>query len=149
MRAIDIMTPNPRTLSPTDTIQRAAQLMKELDVGAVPVVAGASSRTLQGIITDRDIAMRCSAEGHSPQCLIRDHMSAAPLQTVDPDVDVDKVIDRMERAQIRRIPVVSQDGMLLGIIAQADIARRYGYQHPLEVEGLLERVSAASRSIIA
>lgn len=142
MRASEIMTPNPRTASPTDTVRHAAQVMKDVGIGAVPIVAGGSSRTLRGIITDRDIAMRCTAEGHAPHCLIRDHMTEAPLATVGPDDDVDEVIDRMERELVRRIPVVSDDGTLLGIIAQADIAKKYGRHHPREVEELLERVSA-------
>lgn len=143
MRASDIMTPGPRTAGPTDTVRRASEIMRELKVGAVPIVVGESSPTLLGIITDRDIAMRCTAEGHAPQCLIRDHMTKAPLEVVTPDEDVDEVIDKMERAQVRRIPVVSKAGRLLGIIAQADVAKKYGRQHPREVEELLARISAS------
>jgi CBS domain-containing protein len=141
MRARDIMTANPRAVNPTDTVRMAAAIIREIGVGALPVVASSSNKTLRGIITDRDIATRCTAEGHSPHCLVRDHMTAAPLQTVEPDEDIEDVIDKMERAQVRRIPVVSTDGMLVGIIAQADIAKTYGHQHPQEVEELLARVS--------
>lgn len=144
MKAIDIMTANPRAAMPTETVRRALEIMRELNVGAVPIVEGASNRKLLGIITDRDIAMRCTAEGHAPHCLISDHMTAAPLKTVDPDDDVERVIEKMERAQVRRIPVVTNDGELMGIIAQADVAARYGRQHPREIEELLERVSAPS-----
>jgi CBS domain-containing protein len=144
MKARDIMTANPRTLAPTETIRHAAAVMRELNVGAVPIVDGASSPKLRGIITDRDIATRCAAEGHAPHCLIRDHMTAAPLQTAFLDDDVEDVIETMERAQVRRIPVVTKEGELLGIIAQADVASRYGQQHPREVEELLVRMSAPS-----
>lgn len=142
MRASDIMTANPRTATPIDTVRRAAGIMRELNVGAVPVVEGASSQMLRGIITDRDIAMRCTAQGHAPHCSVRDHMTSAPLKTVGPDDDVEHVIEVMERAQVRRIPVVNRSGELLGIIAQADVATRFGQQHPREVEELLERVSS-------
>ena len=144
MKARDIMTANPRTALPTETIRRAAHLMRELDVGAIPIVTNGSAKVLRGIITDRDIAMRCTSEGHSPHCLIRDHMTTAPMQTVAPDDDVDDVIEKMERAQVRRILVVSNDGELLGLIAQADVAAKYGRLHSHEVEELLSRVSAPS-----
>lgn len=142
MKASEIMTANPRTTTPTETVRRAAAIMRNLSIGAVPIVESASGRKLRGIITDRDIAMRCTAEGHTPDCLIREHMTAAPLRTVGPEEDVEEVIETMERAQVRRIPVVTKDGDLVGIIAQADVAARYGRQHPREVEELLERVSA-------
>jgi CBS domain-containing protein len=71
-------------------------------------------------------------------------MTPLPLQTVRPEEDVHEVIEKMERAQVRRIPVVNAQGELLGIIAQADVANRLGPSEPREVEQLLERVSAPS-----
>jgi CBS domain-containing protein len=100
------------------------------------------AKMLRGIITDRDITIRCTAEGHAPTCSVRDHMTSLPLQTVGPDEEVHQVMERMERAQVRRIPVVTKEGMLLGIIAQADLATRVGPTEPRDVEEFLERISA-------
>ena len=144
MKAREIMTPGPVTAIPGDSVRRAADIMRELNVGAVPVVEDAHSNLLRGIITDRDIVIRCTAEGHSPGCPVRNHMTAIPLQTVLPDDDAHEAIQKMERFQVRRIPVVTAGGELRGIIAQADVAMKLGPQEPREIEELLERVSAPS-----
>jgi CBS domain-containing protein len=143
MKAWEIMTADPVAVMPGDSVRHAAGIMRRLNVGAVPVVDGAATRVLRGIITDRDITIRCTAEGHAPSCPVRDHMTTLPLQTVKPEDDVHTVLDRMERAQVRRIPVV-KDGILVGVIAQADIATKVGPKEPREVEVLLERMSAAA-----
>lgn len=147
MKAHDIMTADPFSVTPVDSVRRAADIMRELNVGAVPVVEDTDSPLLLGIITDRDITVRCVAEGHEPSCLVRTHMTALPLQTVGPQADVSEVIDRMEQAQVRRIPVVNPDGVLLGIIAQADVAMKVGPRHPSIVEELLERISSAGADV--
>jgi len=144
MKAREIMTASPMTVTPVDSVRRAADVMRELNVGAVPVVEDRVSNMLRGIITDRDIAVRCTAEAHTPNCFIKDHMTAMPLQTVHPDEDVSRVIEKMERGQVRRLPVITPDGVLVGIIAQADLATKLGPTQPREIEELLERVSAAS-----
>jgi CBS domain-containing protein len=144
MKARDIMTADPFTVTPTDSVRRTADIMRELSVGAVPVVEDPDAPVLRGIITDRDITIRCTAEGHSPFCPVGDHMTPMPLQTVEPDTDVTAVIERMERAQVRRLPVVAADGTLLGIIAQADLATKLGPREPRLIEELLERISATS-----
>jgi CBS domain-containing protein len=99
---------------------------------------------LVGILTDRDMAIRCVAHAHSSSCLVRDHMSTGPLQTVHPDADVAEVLEKMEHVQVRRIPVVSDDGALLGMIAQADLATKLGPTEPLRVEEVLARISSPS-----
>lgn len=132
------------TVTPGDTVRRAADVMRELNVGAVPVVEDRVTRMLRGIITDRDITIRCTAEAHASTCLVKDHMTAMPLQTIHPDDDVTRVIEKMERGQVRRLPVITPDGVLVGIIAQADLATKVGPTQPRQVEELLERVSAPS-----
>jgi CBS domain-containing protein len=144
MNARDIMTAEPFCVTPTDTVRRAADVMRELDVGAVPVVDDILNPVIRGIITDRDITVRCVAEGHAPTCLVRDHMTAAPLQVVRPEADVAEVIQTMEEAQVRRVPVVKADGTLAGIIAQADVATKLGPKYPGTIEELLERISSTS-----
>ncbi len=144
MKAREIMTGAPMTVTPGDTVRRAADVMRELNVGAVPVVEDRVTRMLRGIITDRDITIRCTAEAHASTCLVKDHMTAMPLQTIHPDDDVTRVIEKMERGQVRRLPVITPDGVLVGIIAQADLATKVGPTQPRQVEELLERVSAPS-----
>jgi CBS domain-containing protein len=144
MNARDIMTADPFCVTPADTVRRAADVMRELDVGAVPVVDEILNPVLRGIITDRDITVRCVAEGHAPTCQVGDHMTPMPLQAVPPETDVADVIRLMETAQVRRIPVVNPDGTLAGIIAQADLALKLGPRYPGTIEELLERISAAS-----
>lgn len=141
MKARDLMTSDPFTVTPDEPISRAAEIMHDLDVGFVPVVDGTSARHLLGVITDRDITVRCVAKKHGVSCAVRDHMTSEHLDTVRPDDDASTVISLMQRDQVRRIPVVSDDNHLEGIIAQADLAAKLGPREPLQVEGVLERVS--------
>ena len=121
MKARDIMTKNPTSVTPETSVREAAQLMKDRDVGILPVVESAGSRKLLGVVTDRDIALRHVAEGHSsPDCPVREAMSEG-VKTAKPDDDVQDVMDVMGREQIRRIPIVDDRGELVGIVAQADI----------------------------
>jgi len=147
MRAREIMTSNPSGVAPTDRVSRAAEIMRDLRVGCVPVVQTPDIPVLLGLITDRDIAVRCMAEGHGSTCDVNAHMTRAPLQTVRADADISEVIEKMERAQVRRIPVVGDGGVLLGIIAQADLAMKLGPKEPLKVEEVLERVSAPALAV--
>jgi CBS domain-containing protein len=116
--------------------------MRDLEVGIVPVVDDPGTMRLQGVITDRDIAVRCVALKHDPVCRVRDHMTSGDIDTVRADADVEEVIAKMERDRVRRIPVLDATGRLTGIIAQADLAVKLGPKEPLEVEHMLERVSA-------
>lgn len=141
MQARDIMTPEPVFLTPRDSIAKAAEIMRDYDVGIVPVVDSRETMRLQGVITDRDIAVRCVAENHSPGCAIADHMTTSNLDSVQPDMNVEQVIVRMEKDRIRRIPVVDDRNRLLGIIAQADLATKVGPSDPMLVEELLAQVS--------
>jgi CBS domain-containing protein len=121
MKARDIMTKNPSTVSPDTKLQEAARMMKDQNVGILPVVEAAGSTTLVGVITDRDIAVRCVAEGHdSSKCPVREAMSTG-VATAREDDDVNNVMDLMGREQVRRIPIVDERGALVGIVAQADI----------------------------
>ena len=121
MKARDIMTPNPQVVTASDSISRAAEIMRDSDVGVVPVVDDAGSMRLAGVVTDRDIAVRVVAEGRDRSTHVRDVMSAG-LATVGPDDDLDRVTEVMKAQQVRRVPVCEGD-RLVGIIAQADVAR--------------------------
>lgn len=140
MRARDIMTPNPSVVTPDEPIARAAQIMRDSGIGMVPVVDDVSNLNLQGVLTDRDIVIRCVAERHGSTCTVADHMTFEHVDTVQLDDDIHDVVATMEREQVRRIPVT--DGTrLAGIIAQADVARKMGPSEPHLVNDLVERVS--------
>lgn len=121
MKARDIMTANPRVVTSDDSISRVAEIMRDSDVGVVPVVEDSSTMRLAGIVTDRDIAVRIVAEGRDGNVNVREIMSSG-LATVRPDDDVNQVTELMKREQVRRIPVCEGE-RLVGIIAQADVAR--------------------------
>lgn len=141
MLARDAMTANPVVVTPDETIARAAEIMRDFDVGVVPVVADRQSLRLVGMLTDRDVAVRCLAAHHTGTCRVRDHMTTGTLVTADPGDSLEVLVARMERAQVRRVPVLQPDGRLLGIVAQADVAMRLGPESPAAVEELLERIS--------
>jgi CBS domain-containing protein len=122
MKAQDIMSKNPATVTPTTRVRQAALLMKKEDVGVVPVVEeGTGGKKLVGMLTDRDIAIRLVADGkNADECEVRDVMSANP-KTARADDDVSRVMDLMGREQVRRVPIVDDRGSLVGIVAQADV----------------------------
>jgi CBS domain-containing protein len=124
MKARDIMTANPQVVTASDSISRAAEIMRDTDVGIVPVVEDSGSMRLAGVVTDRDIAVRIVAEGRDGNVNVREIMSSG-LATVRPDDDLNRVTELMKREQVRRVPVVEGD-RLVGIIAQADVAREGG-----------------------
>lgn len=146
MKARDIMTSDPCVVTQREPVWRAAEIMRDLDIGIVPVVDDSSSMRLLGVITDRDIAVRCVAKKHGSSCTVGDHMTSGHLDTAHPDDDIDTVINLMERDQVRRIPVVSDGDHLVGVIAQADLATKLGPAEPLKIEEVLERVSAPHRT---
>lgn len=139
MKARDLMTSNPEVVTPDDPVTRAAQIMRDNDVGIVPVVDDRSGMRLQGLITDRDIAIRHVAEDCRQECTVRDHMTRDKIDAVAPDTDLDEIIEVMERDQVRRVPVLDEDYRLVGIIAQADIATRGAKEK--EIGELVERIS--------
>jgi CBS domain-containing protein len=134
------MTPEPQVMTADQLVSEAARIMRDFNVGSVPIVDDRAHMHPRGIITDRDLVVRCMAERHGRDCAVGDHMSSAGLATIDRDADVAEVIQAMERHQVRRL-MVTEEGRLVGIIAQADVALREGPLEPLVVEHLLERIS--------
>ena len=122
MKAHEIMTSNPEVVTPQDPISRAAQIMRDKDVGLVPVVRDRAGMMLEGVITDRGVAVRHVADRHTQDCNVASHMSHDNISAVVESDDVQTVMATMERAEVRRVPVTDKSGKLLGIIAQADIA---------------------------
>jgi CBS domain-containing protein len=116
----ELMTTNPRSLVSGSNVIEAARLMRDEDVGIVPIVEG---EKLIGTVTDRDIAIRVVAEGKSPESTTVGEIASRELVTIDPQQELDEALRLMARHQVRRLPVVEEDGKLVGIVAQADIAR--------------------------
>jgi CBS domain-containing protein len=114
----EAMTPGVRTVNPAQSLTDAAEVMKEEDVGSVPVVEEAR---LTGILTDRDIVTRAVAERRDPQAVKVDEVASRELVTVEPEQDLDEALALMARHQVRRLPVV-EEGRLVGMLAQADVA---------------------------
>jgi CBS domain-containing protein len=147
MLAHEIMTRNPTVVTPEESISRVASIMRDLDIGIVPVVASRSTNMLEGVITDRDIVVRCVAMQHEPSCRVGDHMTADHIDTVLPTTDVDEVIRLMEEDRVRRIVVVDDMKEVVGIIAQADLALKLGPKQPRVVEEVLERISEPAHAM--
>lgn len=124
MKIQEIMTRNPSCVTADASVRDAAQIMRREDVGIVPVVEAAGDRKLIGLVTDRDIAIRCIADGKDGTCRVRDVMSADDLATCSADDDVDDVMDAMSKEKVRRIPIVDERGSLVGIVSQADVVRK-------------------------
>jgi CBS domain-containing protein len=121
MNIRDVMTPNPRTVSPDDSIQRAACVMRDEDTGVVPVVD--NGRTV-GVVTDRDIVIRAVASGGELNGPIRDIVSSNVV-SVGPDMSTREAAELMSEHQIRRLPVVENE-RLVGIVSIGDLAVKEG-----------------------
>ena len=124
MTCKDVMTDNPECCVPSDAVSRAAEIMMYEDVGPVPVVRDRSSRTLVGLITDRDIAVKVVAAGMDPRLTNVGDVMSKDLVTCRVTDDYSNALHAMARHQVRRIPILNDDGSLAGIISQADIARQ-------------------------
>lgn len=115
----EVMTPDPRTVEPSTTIVEAARAMRDEDVGPMPIVENGQC---VGIVTDRDIVLRVVAEGRNANTTTVGEIASRELITVDPEQTLDEAARLMAQHQIRRLPVCEEDGKLVGIVAQADLA---------------------------
>ena len=118
--ARDVMTPDPACCSPTTPLDAVAVLMVHNNCGEIPIVD--TTNQLIGVVTDRDIVSRVVAEGKNPSAYTAESCMSSPVVTVQADAHIEDVISTMEGHQIRRVPVVDDDGCCAGIISQADIA---------------------------
>src|SRR5919198_2872934 len=116
----DVMTSNPCTIDADKSVAYAAKMMKDEDVGLAPIV---EDDKLIGMLTDRDIAIRVVAEGRDPDQVTVREVASKQVVTIDPQQDLDEALRIMAKHQVRRLPVVEEDGRLVGVVAQADIAR--------------------------
>jgi CBS domain-containing protein len=118
------MTREPICCEPGDPVTRAADLMRQHDIGSLPVVESNLDRRLVGIVTDRDLVVKVVAGDRSVEsATVRDAMTANPW-SCGADEELDRVVSLMAERQVRRMPIVDEKGNLVGIIAQADVATR-------------------------
>ncbi|GAB5078556.1 CBS domain-containing protein [Arthrobacter sp. AD-310] len=135
----EFMTTDARCITENQSLVDAARMMMDLDCGSLPI-CGDDGR-LKGMITDRDIVLKCVAEGRNPADVMARDLATGKPYWIDADANVDEAIDMMERHQVRRLPVIS-DHRMVGIISQGDIARNYSEQR---VGELVEHISERHR----
>jgi len=142
MKAQDIMSRNPTCVTPDTPLAEAARLMKQENVGVIPVVESQGSRQLVGVLTDRDIAIRAVAEGRDGATTSVGHVMTSEVRSASPSDSVNDVMALMGREQVRRIPIVDERGTLVGIVAQADIVLEA--KDDKKAEETVERISRPS-----
>jgi CBS domain-containing protein len=128
----DVMTRNIRTISPQDSVRQAAQIMDELNIGAIPVCDG---EKLVGMITDRDITVRSTAAGQSPDATKVGDVMSTDVRTCTTNQTVDEVLGQMGEVQIRRVPVLEEHSRrIVGIVSLGDMATKHsaGIDHALD-----------------
>lgn len=143
----DVMTADPACCTPEDGIADVARMMVSEDCGAIPVVESKQNRRLVGIVTDRDLVVRIMAKDlDASRCQVRQAMTENP-SSLSPDTDLNECMERMATEQVRRMPVTDRDGRLVGIVAQADLARASNEQPDMqdEMADMVEEVSSSNR----
>jgi CBS domain-containing protein len=134
-KVTDSMSSNPRSIDADQSIAYAAKMMKDVDVGLAPIVVG---DRLVGTVTDRDIAIRAVAAGKDPETTKVMEIATKEVVTIDPGRELDEALRLMAEHQVRRLPVVEEDGRLVGVLAQADVAKDASLE---ETGRLVERIS--------
>ena len=134
----DLMTPGAECAKETDSLVDAARRMRDLDVGALPI-CGSDDR-LHGMITDRDIVVRCVADGRDPSTILVSELAEGTPIWVDAQAPTDDAMALMAEHQVRRLPVI-EDHRLVGMLSQADVAR---HADERKVGGVVESISQES-----
>lgn len=139
----DLMTADPVCCTPQDAVTDVARMMTSANCGAIPVVETQENRHLCGIITDRDLVVRIMGQGLEAAGSKVQQAMSTNLVCIGPDSSVEECVQLMAENQVRRIPVVDRDGRVIGIVAQADLARASARQQDLEEDlaDMIEEVS--------
>jgi CBS domain-containing protein len=132
----EVMTSKLCSIDTDKTVTYAAKMMRDEDVGIAPIVEG---DRLVGVLTDRDIAVRVVAEGRDPEQVKVTEVASRDLVTLDPQQDLDEALRLMAQHQVRRLPVVEEDGRLVGVVAQADVAQQADERRTGEVVEQISR----------
>src|SRR5688500_678638 len=131
----ETMTSNPCSIDADKPVSYAAKMMRDEDVGLAPIVEG---DRLIGTLTDRDIALRVVAEGRDPDATTVREVASQDIVTIDPQQGLDEALRLMAQHQVRRLPVVEEDGRLVGVVAQADVAQQ---ADPTQTGRMVEDIS--------
>ena len=143
MQARDILNNYVVCCTPETNLGDVAQMMVQHDCGAIPVVQSLEENRPVGIVTDRDITCRTVAQALNPLDCMAGEIMSSPLVTADPQSSIEECVQLMEKYQVRRLPIVSTSGTLLGIISQADIAQ---IGPPAEAAELVQEISLPATS---
>ena len=135
----EVMTKDPVVCMPSDPVADVARVMKEEDIGPIPIVEDGETRRLIGMVTDRDLVLRMVAEGRDSKTTKAEEVMSMKLVTCHADDDVQDALDAMSENQLRRIPVVDDENTIVGIIAQADIATRVN--QPEKTAAMIKKIS--------
>jgi CBS domain-containing protein len=139
MQVRDIMTPNPSVVTRSDSVLRAAELMRDRRVGMLPVVDDLRSRQLVGILTDRDIIVRGVARERDVERPVGELMTSQPLSVTHVDTSPEEVVRLMRRRHLRRIPVLDDRDRVVGVVSSIDVSKRFVSQRT--------RVSGSERAV--
>lgn len=138
----EVMTKDPVCCLPNDSVAKAAELMKNENIGSILVIENEQSQTLVGIVTDRDLALKVVAGALDANSTTVETVMTQKVVTCHPDDDLQTALNAMSEHQLRRIPVVDNDNKILGIIAQADVATRV--DEPEKTGEMVKEISQAN-----
>ena len=143
MKCDEVMTKNPVCCLPNDNVVKAAQLMKRIDIGSIPIIETEQTKKLVGMLTDRDLALKIVAEGRDPKSTKVEEVMTRNVVTCRTDDDLQKALDLMAEHQLRRIPVMDSSNGISGIIAQADVATRLN--QPEKTAAMVKEISESKK----
>ena len=138
----EVMTKNPFCCLPDDLVAKAAELMKSKNIGSIPVIDNEQTKKLVGIVTDRDLALKVIAKGLDARSMKVEAVMTRKVVTCLAGDDLQKALDAMAEHQLRRIPVLDKNNMVVGIIAQADVATRV--DQPEKTAEMVKEISQSS-----
>src|SRR5689334_8714773 len=133
MKVQEIMSPKPACCAANTPIRQVAEMMVSEDVGEIPVCDDQGKPV--GVVTDRDVVCRLVAKGKNPLDARAEDCMSAPVITAKPEMSVEEAARQMQEYQIRRLPVLDRNGVLCGIVSQADLARKGPREATIEVVG--------------
>lgn len=141
MRVSEVMAQHPVCCSRTTSVMNAARMLREFDVGILPVVDELWTRKLIGVVTDRDLCVAALGEEHDPTLTTVEDCMATDLVTCTPDTDIREVVAAMGQRQVRRVPVIDQGNNVRGMIGISDLVAHNAVA-PTDIIRLLNRIMA-------
>lgn len=149
MKVKDIMHKDPVCCTSDDTLQSVARMMIDCDCGAIPVVENQQAKKLVGMITDRDIVCRAVAQGKSPEGTKVSECLSDPAVSVTPETTMKACVEMLEKNQIRRMPVVDEQGVCCGVVTQAQIARNASTRQTAQLLRDVSRKTETPSAVLA